>query len=419
MRLRKNYDRLHDALAAGALVGLLFATLSGTLAREAAASEPLTAVAPLAGGEAAAPDPVSDLIRVGLEHNAHGDLDAADGVWEKLRSQYPEDPAGSVFAIDTLHWRRSLDFMETRYDDAIRSNAELAIELCKKRLDEKPDDAQTHFYYGQALVALMRLEGILGHYYKAGKNGEEARVHLERALEVDPGFVDAKLPLGSYYYYASIATRYIRWLTWLWFVPTGEHDVGLAHVIDTSRNGDFAKFEAEVLLARFYLYMEDEPAKAGPILEGLLARYPENTYLQFERIEMKMLFHDYRGTIEAAHLLEATSTQRFGDDKRREMARIWRARAELASGRVQQATETITPLHAKVDDMDAWGQRWILLTWGHLADLDGNREEAIESYRKVIAAQSKWGSTRSVSAAEAGLEAPFRLINVAAAPTED
>jgi tetratricopeptide (TPR) repeat protein len=391
-------------LAAGCVLLLLVLPSAFADLEPGASARGALSIGPVPPGQT-----VDELVRRGLGHSENGDLDAADAAWKELRTLHPHDPAGHIYALDTLYWRRSLDFTDSRFDAAIREHADRGLELAKRRIKSSPDDALSHLYCGQAQNALMRLEGFQGSLYKAAKAGVSSAKHFERALEIDPELYDAKLGLGSYYYYASIAGRYLRWLSWLWFVPTGERDLGLEYITEAASRGDYQRFEAATSLARIYLYMEDDPRTAAPLVEGLANDYPANTYLQFERLELRMFQGDYAGTVEAARALEESTSTQYGAEERRRAARVWRARAELHLGQIDQASLTLTPLESELEDLSRWNKRWILLTRGHLYDLAGRREQAVALYERVIALKSRWGGTRPIELAQLGLEQPFSL----------
>jgi len=353
--------------------------------------------------------PVADLIREGLERLSSGDPDAADAKWGEIRLHYPGHPAAPTFELRTLEIRESIDYRGSESDEAMRAKAKEALELSEEWLERVPDASQAHFYAGQAKFDLMLLDAIKGRYYKAGSQGEAARKHLERALELDPTLVDAKLPLGTYYYYASIATRYIRWFTWLWFIPTGERELGLAYIEETSREGEFLQFQASVQLAQIYLYLEEQPEAAKPILARLRETHPDNSYLAFEIVELRLIQKDYPGTVRAALALERDDGQQFGDSTRRTMAQIWRARAELYLGDVAQAEGTLDSVELGWGSLTPWCRRWLLLTRAQLHDVEGQRDHALDSYQRVVDSKSRWGSSRSMDLAREGLEAPFVL----------
>jgi tetratricopeptide (TPR) repeat protein len=359
---------------------------------------------------------LEDLIRQGLESSAHGDLEGASRAWQRIREHHPEHPAAPVYEVHTLEARKALDVQDERYDVALRAKANEGIALSEAWLERVPDDPEAHFYAGQAKHALMIVTGMAGEYYRAGTTGEQARVHLERAIELDPTFVDAKLPLGSYYYYTSVASRFIRWFSWLWFVPTGEHDLGLAYLEEVSRKGDLLRFDADMRLVEAYLYLEHQPERAAPILYRLHEAYPENSSVAFEGVELELMQGDYPATIAKALELEHREGTQYGDDTRRKMAKVWRARAELFGGEIDRADAVLAELDGSWDSLSLWCRRWLLLTKGNLEDLRGRRSDAVAYYERVIALQSRWDSERSVKLAQEGLDEQFRLEGIGSGP---
>jgi hypothetical protein len=300
----------------------------------------------------------------------------------------------------------------------IRTRAGAARDLGQVWVERSPESARAHFYLGHALMELMLIDGMEGHYYDAGTAGERGRKALERSLELDPTLIDAKLPLGTYSYYVSVASRWIRLLSWLWFVPKGDHDGGLANVEEVWRDGDLLRFSAGITLSGIYTYMEDLPERGEVVLNELHRQQPTNSYLQFEIVEARVNGGDNAGAIEAALELERGTGTQFGDSTRRRMARLFRARAELYLGRTAEADTLLHPLEQDANALNAWSQRWLLLLRGYLLDLDGEREAAITRYEQVLAAsKSRFGISRTGKLAQLGLEAPFRLgPSVARAP---
>ena len=356
-----------------------------------------------------AEEPLHALIRCGVRDYEKGDLSAADAQWARIRDLHPEHPAAAIFELKTLQARRSLDFWGGQYEQAIRERAEEAVRLSRDWLERAPGDPQAHFYLGQALLEMMVIDGMAKRFYKAGMQGEEARRLLERSLELDPGFVDAKLPLGIYNYYADIATRYVPFLRWLWFVPKGDREAGLAYMEEVARGGDLLRFEAAARLSGLYLYVEKRPDLAEPILLELSRRHPENSAPRFELVELQLEQQDYPGTVAAALALEQKQGDQFGDEARRRMARIWRARAELYQGRIAEADALMRSLEADSDEFGVWSQRWLLVVRGQLHDLAGEREQAIASYSRVSQEKVAYGSRRTAELARRGLDIPFEL----------
>jgi len=356
------------------------------------------------------PPAVEDLLREGIEAYASGDLAGADQVWARVREIYPEHPAAPVFEIQTLQARRALDWWNERYHAPIRERAEEGAALARAWLEREPGSARARLYLGQALLELMVIEGIHGKLYAAGVAGETARKHLERALEIDPELVDAKVPLGTIYYYAAIAGKYVKLVSWLWFVPKADRELGLAYLEEGRQGADLFRFDAALRLANAYMYVEGEPRRALPVLVDRVARYPRNSLLHFEIVELRLAAGDYLGTIAAAETLEQAVGDQFGDRERRSMARIWSARAELHLGRPDRTETLLAAVQSDWDDLTPWSRRWLLLTRANVLDLSGDRASAVSLYEQVASERAR--SSRSIELAREGLDAPFRLESV-------
>jgi len=257
----------------------------------------------------------------------------------------------------------------------------------------------------------MLIEGIDGHYYSAGVAGVEAGKHLERALEIDPGLVDAKVPLGALRYYAAIAGKFVNVVSWLWFVPRGDRELGLAYLEQARKEADLFRFDAALTLSSAYMYIEEEPERAQPVLLEMLARNPSNSLLHFEIVELLLEEGDYLGTIAATDALERSIGSQFGDSQRRSMARIWRARAELHLGRAERTKALLAQADADWNDLTPWSRRWLLLTRANVLDLAGERASALSLYEQVVHESPR--SSRSVALAREGIAAPFRLESAA------
>ncbi len=244
-------------------------------------------------------------------------------------------------------------------------------------------------------------------------DGVAAGKHLERALEIDPELIDAKVPLGTLRYYAAIAGKYVKIVSWLWFVPKGDRELGLAYLEQARKDADLFRFDAELTLSSAYMYIEEEPERAQPVLLEMIARNPSNSLLHFEIVELRLQEGNYLGTIAATDALEEAIGSQFGDSQRRSMARIWRARAELHLGRAERTKTLLAQAKADWKDLTPWSRRWLLLTQANVLDLAGERASALSLYEQGVHENAR--SSRSVALAREGLDAPFRLENVSPA----
>ena len=367
--------------------------------------------------EDALPDPSAvplahrDLILQGLRHGFEGDLAAANRVWGEIRKRDPGHPAAPVFEVNTLYWMQMYDEDDTRWDDAILERSGEGIRLAVARLDDDPDDLEGHFYLGQALMHRGRIKGIRGRYLSAGTDGERARKHLERVLELRPDLVDGRYQVGLYYYYASLLPRIVsRWLGWLWFVPSGDGPTGLRYLNEVRTDGDLFRDDAAFILGNIYTYHEPQfHDRAVVLVHDLHERYPSNTLIHFELLEILFEIGDYAGSAEEARKLQTNSGRGGLERGRIDMARAWQARAELQLGDPETAWRTLSFFDDDGPERPYWGGAWVNLTRGRILDVLGERERAVVRYERVLAYRSPQGSRRASELARLALEEPFRL----------
>jgi tetratricopeptide (TPR) repeat protein len=348
------------------------------------------------------------LLLQGERHNYEGDFDAADAVWRRIRALDPESPAAPLYEVSTLWWRLSLDDDDTRYDDAIRGKSQEAARLAEARVQRDPADAVAHLFWGQALMQLGRLLGTRGEYLRAGSTAERGREHLERALALEPGLVDAKAPIGMYYFYASTVPDALRWLSFLWFVPSGDRDTGLRYLREAAEEGDVMRREARFVLLNVYTYHQQDLEQALGLARDFAERFPRNSFFRFEELEILLMLKRPQDAVRAALALEAGTGGSPQDEGRRTMARVWRAQAELQGGAPARAWEILEPLGAG-PGWPWWGRAWVLLTRGRVLDLCGDRSRALALYREVESLEGARRSKRAARAALAGLREPFQL----------
>ena len=391
------------------LLPFLFLCIGMLLAVPAPAVE-LTIQAPGHSSEPA----VEDLLRKGIALYAAGNLAGADAGWARVREKYPAHPGPLIFEIKTLQARRSLDWWNEQYNAPIRERAEEAAALARVWMEREPGSARARLYLGQALLELMVIKGISGHYYSAGVDGVAAGKHLERALEIDPELIDAKVPLGTLRYYAAIAGKYVKIVSWLWFVPKGDRELGLAYLEQARKDADLFRFDAELTLSSAYMYIEEEPERAQPVLLEMVARNPSNSLLHFEIVELRLQEGNYLGTIAATDALEEAIGSQFGDSQRRSMARIWRARAELHLGRAERTRRRSWHRPRRTGRTSRRGAVAGCCSRKRTCSIwPANASWPSRSTKQVVHENAR--SSRSVALAREGLDAPFHLENVSPA----
>jgi hypothetical protein len=369
----------------------------------------LAALGGSAPARAGAPaDGLHALLGEGLRRNLAGDLDGADAIWAQARERHAGHPAPAVYAMETTFWRIAYDRAATRWDARIAAHADEAARLAQARIARDPRDGEAYYYWGYSEIHRARHDLMRRRYFHAGVHGDSARGHLERALALDPSRVDAKLPLGMYYYYASTLPAALRFVDWLWFVPTGDRGRGLALLEEVQERGELNALAARYVLSDVYGYFENETDRSLALLADLERRFPANDLLLAERMFLLLHAERWADAARAAQAVETRVDGRVDSRGLRSLARIWRARAALHRGELGTASELLGGFGRGEPGVPTWAPAYVLLARGQLADARGARAEAMAAYRAVRALE---GPTRSeVAAEQAGeyLDLPFR-----------
>jgi tetratricopeptide (TPR) repeat protein len=352
---------------------------------------------------------VATLLREGVEHNFQGDLAAADVVWTQVRDLYPAHPAGPFFEVSTLYWRQTFDAADTQYDLAILSGARQTIYLADARLEHNAEDAEALFYRGQAKMNLARLEVVRGHFLKAGGFGEDGREDLERVLQLDSSFIDAKHQLGMYYYYAAKLPSVMKWLNFLWFIPKGDGPLGLQYLSEVASSGDLMRYDASSILLSIRVYLDPEPEPALNLARDLQEQFPTSTLIHFQVIEALTALKDGEGVIRESLLLEQSEGNFFHDAGRRRMVMIWRAGAELELGRPEKAWDVLESFGEIMPEDPGWALPWASLIRGRVVDVLGLREEALSYYRVVTRLKSPQGDPAAAALAQKHIRKPYQI----------
>lgn len=351
---------------------------------------------------------IDTLIERGVTLTFEGRRDDADEVWQRLRKVDPTSPAGALHQVDTLWWRVMFDEGDTKYDDDIESYSIEATRLARQQLQANPEDADAHYYLGRALIHRGRLDGIRGRFLAAGSFGEEGRPHLERAVEIDPNLIGARYPLGLYYFYADLVTRWFKWLSWLWFVPSGDGPTGLRYIEGAADRPGIHQYDAQFVLAD--ISMDFPPLRvdrAEALLDGLHERFPANTLIHYQLIDARFTAGRFQDVIDESFVLETGAGGDELDDVIRSMAPLWRARAELQMGDAKRAAKTLRAFPEHGPARPHWGNAWVSVTRAQLLDSVGKRPEAEALYQRVTDLEAPHRSREAAVVAEGGLDAPF------------
>ncbi len=347
-------------------------------------------------------DMESQLLR-GIETTYAGDYEKASVLFQQMETRVPDHPAGIFYQATVLFWKNSLDPNNPRDDNEIQSLLERVIALSQKRLETEPDDIETLHYMGLAFTYLGRLEAHRGRLYSGGVKGETGRKYLETAMNRCPqrfpsaahengnaafSCENIQFPYGAYTYFAGRLPRLLRMFNFLWFIPHGSTEEGIAALERARQNSRLHHLGATHLLATIYAYLE--PGKTGKALAlstELFERFPNNPTLDLQQARFLVLNGKYGEAAEHTRsiLNKIQASQPHYDDWVLNGTRLINAEIDIYEGRIDNSAATLAAIESTAaPDITSSLSPQILLLKGMIEDLRGLREQAIRYYRAVL-----------------------------------
>lgn len=176
---------------------------------------------------------------LGLDHVANSRHKQALDLFEHLEKLYPDHPAPNFFKAATYQsWM--LNYRISAFQDILFENTKFAIEKGEKML-ENNTDPWLNFYVGAAygFNALHRFRQYewISSYFDA-INGID---NFEIALQKEPHLYDCYYGLGSYNYWRSAKSKFIRFLI---FWMEDKQDLGLQQLKLSVDKGSYCRYEA-------------------------------------------------------------------------------------------------------------------------------------------------------------------------------
>ena len=289
-----------------------------------------------------------------------------------------------------------------KFDRAIAQ----ALRLAQAALGVRPSDTQALYDLGVSYGLRANYNFLVRKaWMDALRDATQARRAHQRAFEIDPGFIDARMVPGTHeYVVASLPWhyRFVGFLTGL----RANRDAGVAALKLVAAKGVRNRDDAAILLAVIYR-RERKFREAINLLNQLIPKYPRNYLLRFELAQM----HSDNGDGEAAlaaiaevEKLKKAATPGFANlpyEKilyYRATVQFWYRDYNAAASNFERVTA-----HAEVIDPHSGVTAWMRL--GQIYDLRGDRERARQYYRKAISfAPESWTAREC----EGYLRKPFR-----------
>ena len=209
----------------------------------------------------------------GIDRLYNMKIDEAAATFDSVRRMAPGDPRGYFFGSMVHFWLYTLTRDEKEYR-AFLEKSDDVITVCENLLDANDRDAVSLFYlggmYGYRGLAHQAHNSI----FKAVTEGRKGYFSLKEAVKLKPDLYDAQMGFGLFNYLVAKVPKSLSWILSL-VGFSGDAEGGLAMVRNAAEHGVYTRTEARFYLSQF-LFSEQKSEQALPILDTLMAEYPDN-----------------------------------------------------------------------------------------------------------------------------------------------
>jgi tetratricopeptide (TPR) repeat protein len=258
--------------------------------------------------------------------------------------------------------------------------------LCEARLKQNPKDTA-------AMYALGISYGLRADYHwlvqKAWRDSlsdaTSARRWHNRITELEPANVDARLIQGLHDYIVGSLPVMYRMLGFLAGIH-GDREKGIQTIEEVASKGKQNRAAAQIFLCALYR-RENQPMRAVPLVQDLIAHYPRNFLLRLELSQMYSLAGD---GAHALAVVEELARHKANHDSGVEglswekiyfqqgTIQFWYRDLDGALENLKRVADSPTEL-----DLNSGAQAYLRL--GQIYDMKNRRPEALEAYKKCIA----------------------------------
>jgi tetratricopeptide (TPR) repeat protein len=208
---------------------------------------------------------IHSLVVTGIDFILRQDYDRADSLFRIVTDRYPDHPAGYLYRAAVLQ-AYNIDF-----DVPIEQGKFDSLLIKGKNAAKKISLPWSGYFMGTAdgYDAYDRVER--GDWFGGVRKGMSSASKFEEIINKDSSFYDAYVGIGTYYYWRSRKTAFIRWLPFV----KDDRELGIRMLMSGAEHSEYNRFAAMSALVSIYLDAEnykqaEEWSKLG------LNSYPEN-----------------------------------------------------------------------------------------------------------------------------------------------
>ncbi len=230
------------------------------------------------------------LLMLGIQYTLRQEYDSAEAVFQLIIQEYPKHPIGFLYLAGMLQAKFTDygdSFNEKRYDSLLN----IVETLSESLINDKNTSAFGYFYTGSAQAFRSFTKSENGNLPSGIYYGLSAGKSLERCLESDPNFIEAKNILGSFYYWRSK-------LAWIPFVPDRSEE-GIRLILESFSHPYEKHLASHNLMVIFT--EEKRFADAEKYGQIMLAEFPDNRLFLWN---LKTVYEQWNKTDKLKNVIE-------------------------------------------------------------------------------------------------------------------
>lgn len=205
------------------------------------------------------------LIIGGIDLILKQEYERADSLFDDVISRYPDHPSGYLYRAAVMQ-AYAIDF-----DMPIEQEKFDSLLECGRKTTIRLGSLWGEYFLGTAdgYEAYERVER--GDWFNGVLKGMASVSKFEDVIEKDSSFYDAYVGIGTYYYWSSRKTSFIRWLPFI----KDNRELGINMLIIGAERSEYNRFAALSALISIFLDAEDYKQVEDWSRCGLKS-YPEN-----------------------------------------------------------------------------------------------------------------------------------------------
>ena len=237
----------------------------------------------------------------GIELTILNKFGQAENIYRDILDEYPEEPLGYMYLAAVIQSqmldRENFD-RKTEFEELITECIEKSKILQKKR----GSDPWLLFFEGSAYLYRSFMQSKMKNIWSAYRSALKGADRLDKVIKMDSTFFDAYLGIGSFKYWKSSKTKFVRWIP---FIPD-EREKGIRMVKKAVENGEFVRLIGRDQLAWILLDSgRMEEALQNAIQNNKL--YPDSRFFKWTLVKI----YDKGGYYDSAYSLYSVLLKEF------------------------------------------------------------------------------------------------------------